>query len=127
MGQEESHDGTKFAIRFFMGDRMIRFILPMPTIDDAPEYDGRRRRLMKAQRMTKVNQMKRQRGRALMLVIKAKLESIESGIETLEQAFLANIVMADGATVFDRVQEPIALEYRTGKVAPAFLLEGPKG
>lgn len=63
-------------------------------------------------------QWRRQRGRALLLVIKAKLESIESGVETFEQAFLANVVLANGETVHDRIAGPISDEYRTGAVQP---------
>ena len=37
--------------------------------------------------------------RALLLTIKGKMESAERGIETFEEAFLANIVMPDGRTV----------------------------
>ncbi len=66
------------------------------------------------------------RGRALLLVIKAKLESVESGIETLEQAFLAHVVMANGQTVYERISEGIALEYLTGVPnTVAGLLGGP--
>jgi metal-dependent HD superfamily phosphatase/phosphodiesterase len=42
------------------------------------------------------DQFRRSRWRALYLVIKAKLESYESGIETFDEAFLAHVVMADG-------------------------------
>lgn len=62
----------------------------------------------------------RQRARALMLVIKAKLESIESQVETFEEAFLANIVMSDGVTVYERVRNDMALEYKQG--APSMFL-----
>ena len=58
---------------------------------------------------------KKQRARALLLVIKAKLESVVSGVETFEQAFLANIVMHDGKTVHERVSGDMALEYKTGQ------------
>lgn len=97
VGQFENLD--TFALQFTLGDRMIRFRLgtKLPNSRRNPE------------------QVRRQRGRALMLVIKAKLESVESGIETVEQAFLANVVMADGATVYERIAEPIALEYREGR------------
>ena len=43
-------------------------------------------------------QQVRQRWRALLLAIKSKLESVESGIETFEEAFLAHVVMPDGRT-----------------------------
>ena len=45
----------------------------------------------------------RQRWRALLLVLKAKLESVESNIETFENAFLAQIVMPGDQTVADLV------------------------
>lgn len=41
----------------------------------------------------------RQRWRAMLLVVKAKLEAVESGLGTLESEFLANIVMKDGRTI----------------------------
>lgn len=66
----------------------------------------------------------RQRARALMLVIKAKLESIESGVETFEEAFLANIVMADRRTVYERVKNDMAIEYQSGEPT-MFLIGGP--
>jgi hypothetical protein len=43
----------------------------------------------------------RQRWRAALLIIKAKLEAVESGISTLEQEFLANILLPDGRTMID--------------------------
>lgn len=113
-----------FTVQFTMSDRMIRFRVRLPTFDEMLEYDGRRSLLGRAKRQDMANQSARQRARALMLVVKAKLESVESEVETFEQAFLANVVMADGATLYERVSEPIALEYQTGK--PSMLqLSGP--
>lgn len=66
----------------------------------------------------------RQRWRALALVIKAKLEAVECGISTIEREFLANVVMPDGSTVGDVIEEQIANAYLTGKMPP--LLEAPK-
>lgn len=110
IGQFESP--ASFAMQFTLGDRMIRF--RVSTVDPNSRRNP--------------DQVKRQRGRALMLVIKAKLESVESGIETIEQAFLANVVMSDGMTVYERIAEPIALEYREGRpVATQGLLPPPGG
>ena len=41
--------------------------------------------------------------RCLLLVLKAKIESIESGIETFEEAFLSHIVLKDGVCVGEKV------------------------
>jgi hypothetical protein len=113
VGQME--DTRFFAVQFTLGERMIRFRVPFPTVDDMPDRDGYGRALPPSKRAEKLGQAKRQKGRALMLVIKAKLESVESGVETIEQAFLANVVMADGLTVYERIAEPIAIEYAAGR------------
>jgi hypothetical protein len=117
IGQMESRES--FTLQFTMADRMIRFRVHFPTAEQIAKMTGPRQDPQKVG-----DQWRRQRGRALLLVIKAKLESVESKVESFEQAFLANVVMADGSTLYERVQEPIALEYSTGK-PNMMLLEGP--
>jgi hypothetical protein len=63
---------------------------------------------------------KRQKWRALLLLVKAKLESVDAKIATFEEAFLADIVMPDGRTVWESTREPIKLAYQGGP-APALL------
>jgi hypothetical protein len=65
-------------------------------------------------------QRQRQRMRALLLVIKARLEAVASGVETFEDSFLANIVLPDGRLVGQEVKERIAIAYATGQM-PALL------
>jgi hypothetical protein len=67
----------------------------------------------------------RQRWRALNLVVKAKLESIESGLETFEQAFLANVVLPDGSTVGEFIAGDLEEAYSSG-LMPKRLLELPQ-
>lgn len=112
----------RFVLQFALGGRLIRFAVALPSIDDMPKLDGRRRLLTQADRKEKQMQAHRQRARALLLVIKAKLESVESKVETFEEAFLANVVMADDRTVYERVAAPIAAEYASG--APQLMLPG---
>ena len=45
--------------------------------------------------------------RALALVIKAKLEAVESGITTFDEEFLAHIVMPDGCTIGEAHMKPL--------------------
>lgn len=123
VGQMQSKDG--FAIQFTLDNRMVRFKVPFDKIEDMPTVDGRGSRLSADQRASKLAQSKRQRGRALYLVIKAKMESLESEIETFEQAFLAHVVMADGKTLYERIGTSIAHEYETG--APSNMLLEFKG
>lgn len=122
-GQFEQRDG--FAIQFAKESRLIRFRVKFPTLDDMPTHTAQKHVIPDDQRRKKLEQGRRQRGRALMLVIKAKLESVESEVETFEEAFLANVVMADGSTLYDRVKEPIAIEYKSGVAAP-LMLGGPE-
>lgn len=119
-------DTTFFAIQFTLGDRAIRFRVPFQSLDEMPTRDGRGAWLTDKRRQDKFEASRRQRGRALLLVIKAKLESVESGVETFEEAFLAHVVMSDGLTVYERIQQPIALEYASGRPdAVTGLLSGP--
>lgn len=55
---------------------------------------------------------------ALALVIKAKLEAIESDISTFDDEFLAHIVMPDGKTVGEITREKVALAYSSGTMQP---------
>ena len=60
----------------------------------------------------------RKRWRALLLIIRAKLEAVESGITTLESEFLANIVLPDGGTVGQWLAPQIDAAYATVRLPP---------
>jgi hypothetical protein len=107
--------GESYIIAFTLGERQMRFTVPLVTEYKGPSKAGNGREIDQARW---IDQRNRQKGRALTLVIKAKLESVESGVETFEQAFLANIVVQGGMTVYERIKEPIALEYKTGDAQP---------
>lgn len=117
IGQIEDRKG--FVLQFTLSDRMVRFRVTFPTRAEVEEMKGPRQDASRVEQ-----QWRRQRARALLLVIKAKIESVDSGVETFEEAFLPNVVLADGSTVYERVAEPIAVEYRTGSPSP-LLLGGP--
>lgn len=61
----------------------------------------------------------RQRWRAVLLVIKAKLEAVESGIGTLESEFLADIVLRDGRTIGQAMLPRLSDVVETGRLLPA--------
>lgn len=111
----QMEEPDSFVIGFKLADRLVKFTVRFPALETMPEFNGRRERLTTPQRQDRLEQKKRSLARALMLVIKAKLESVESGIETFEQAFLANVVMANGDTVYERIREPMQIEYDTTK------------
>jgi hypothetical protein len=91
----------KAIIVFEAHDRRLRFDLPMPGGES--ERDA---------------QARRQKWRALLLCIKAKLESVQSKIETFEEAFLAHVVMPDGKTVAEHAIPAIASVYQGGHMQP---------
>lgn len=119
IGQME--DAGRFVIGFKLADRAIKFVLPLETEYRGPTKAGNGRAIDPKK---VIEQRNRSKGRALLLVIKAKLEGVESGIETVEQAFLANVVTLGGATVYERVSGDLALEYNTGQVSPVAGLLG---
>jgi hypothetical protein len=110
------------VIGFRMRGRMIRFLLPMPDRDDEEfRYTAVRRYERSREEAAAVwEQACRQRWRALALVIRAKLEAVEAGIVTLEQEFLAQIVLPDNSTVGDWVGPQVAQAYEVGRM-PALL------
>jgi hypothetical protein len=86
------HEAGRAIVQFKLAERLVRFTVTIP-----PMTDGRRRRgRSPADRQA---QVERQRWRALWLILKAKLESLESGIETFEQSFLAHVVLDNDRTI----------------------------
>lgn len=117
---------TRAILVFEMAARRIVFHLPLPaTSEKRFTHDKRGYARTAATALAQWEQACRSRWRALFLCIKAKLESIESGIETFEDAFLAHIQMPDGQTVSEHVRPRIASAYQSGNMQP--LLPAPKG
>jgi hypothetical protein len=79
--------------------RQVRFELPLPSRDEKRFRLHSRGQRTPAQAEALWEQACRQRWRALSLVIKAKLEAIESGIATFEDEFLAYTMLPSGETV----------------------------
>ena len=106
-------------IMFEAKERRIVFELPLPDMNDKTFLrDGRGSVRTPEKRHEVWEQACRQKWRALALVIKAKLEAVESGITTFEDEFLAHIMMPDGLTVGKHVKPTIAAAYAGGKMVP---------
>ena len=108
---------TGFAFAMFEGNatiifecagRRVRFVLPLGK--DSSE--------------AKTARLHRERWRALFLTIKSRLVSIDTNIETFEDAFMSHIVMPDGSTVGERLKPQIADHYKGNKMGP-LMLTGP--
>lgn len=79
--------------------RQVRFHLPLPDRHDREFTHHSRGRRTAYQAEQLWEQACRQRWRALALVVKAKLEAVESGIATFEDEFLAYTMLPSGETV----------------------------
>jgi hypothetical protein len=86
-------------VAFESRERRLRFKVPVPDPD-------------------KQAQQHRQRYRALLLAIKAKLESVSAGIESFDEAFMAQIVLPGGQTMSEYATPQIANAYKDGKMPP---------
>jgi hypothetical protein len=110
-------EGDVAAIGFKLQDRYVRILLPMPERTDvARSATGKQRSDTSQQRA--YEQAVRQRWRALVLIIKAKLEAIASGITTLEREFMADVVMPNNETVGQWLQPQIEAAYQSGRMPP---------
>ena len=123
-GLLRKHKATAFAtmeeesratIAFHMQGRHIVFRLPLPD-PKAKQFTltARGQARSPTASLEAWEQACRSRWRALFLCIKAKLESVESNIETFEDAFLAHVMMPDGITVGEHTKPLIARSYETG-------------
>lgn len=117
------------AIVAFQKDGLsITFRLPLPDRNARPfvfatfgaRGEGRRSPEAAARAW---EQACRSRWRALLLCIKAKLEGIEAGIESFEQAFMAHVMMPDGETIGDKVLPEARAQIAGAPLRP--LLGGP--
>jgi hypothetical protein len=116
----------KAQIAFSMNDRMIRFDIHLPDPEGFRMTPGGRRRRDDAAVHKAWEQACRQRWRALTLVIKAKLEAVETGITTFEVEFLPHMIVP-GGKVFHEVALPqIAQAYETGRMPPLLPASTPK-
>jgi hypothetical protein len=106
-------------------DRQVRFVLPLPSRDERrfTHHSRGSRTADEAERQWE--QACRQAWRALALVVKAKLEAVESGIAVFEDEFLAYIVLPDGSTVSDLLgpQLDAAYDPDNGQMPPGLRLQ----
>jgi hypothetical protein len=98
-------DPGKAQVFFRIDGWSVRFRMPLPRRDEQ-RFTHRDRWHERAENAAQRlwEQACRSAWRALLLTIKAKLVSVESNVETFEEAFMAHLVAdASGATVGDRL------------------------
>ena len=115
-------EGRKAMVQFRVQGRHVKLImeLPDPAADEFHTYKQGSTTFGRAAGVPQKlwEQACRQKWRALALLVKAKLEAVESGIVTFEQEFLPHIVMPDGDTVYQHVKANVALAYEKGEMPP---------
>ena len=109
--------GDKIVVMFRMNNRYIRIEMSTPTKGDIG-------RVIRGGYSVeeKVAAENRRRWRALVLYVKAKLESVESNIISFEEAFMAHIILPNGKTVGQFMQPQIESAYKSGEM-PTLLSE----
>lgn len=122
-------DGPQAKIAFRMAGRHYRFALTLPPRDrrDFHEYKQGSTTFLRAKGMPEKlwEQECRSLWRALLLVVRAKLEAAAIGITSLEDEFMAAMVLSDGSTVAETMRPQIEEHYRLGG-PPRLMLEGPR-
>lgn len=108
------------VIGFSLDNRQIRFILPIPDKADKKFWytPGRRNKRTEEQAYAAWEQACRAKWRSLYLIIKAKLEAVESGISTIEREFFYDIVLPDGQTIGEYMAPQLESVYATGEMPP---------
>lgn len=121
------HEAHRAMIQFQAHNRIVKFEITLPAAAD-PKYKKRDRRgyipsPSLVARM--VEQDERTRWRALLLVIKAKLEAVESGIAAFEDEFLAHVLLPNQQTVAEYIGPAVAAAYESGRMPTGRLLGEP--
>lgn len=114
------HEEHRAVVQFHAHNRIVKFEIDLPDPTD-PKY--RRMKNSNLQRTASgiakvVDQEERTIWRALLLVIKAKLEAVESHITTFETEFLAHVILPNQQTVAEFIGPAVAQMYETGRMPP---------
>ncbi len=115
-------EGNKALVAFKMRGKFIRFVLEMPDREDQQFKLTETKRWARSEEAAYKawEQACRQKWRALALVVKAKLEAVESGITSFEEEFLAAIMLPNNQTVGQYVLPQVTIAYESGKM-PALI------
>jgi hypothetical protein len=101
-------------IQFDCQQRRIRFVLPFPNRDDSQfqKTPGKGLKRTSTAALAEWEKACRQRWRALLLAIKAKLEAVDCGIAEFESEFLAYVVdPSTNRTIGERVVPEVQAVY----------------
>jgi hypothetical protein len=106
-------------IGFRMRGRKIQMRVAMPKLEEFRYTPARRTYRSDREALAAWDQGCKQRWRALALIIKAKLEAVESGITTFEDEFLVHTLLPDGRTAGEWLGPQIEEAYESGRMPMA--------
>lgn len=112
LAMERSKEAT---IGFEIKHLAVRIAVSIPELSEFALSETGRDRSESSARAAH-DQAIRQRWRALLLAIKAKLEAVETGISTLETEFMPFIVCPDGLTIGQHMLPKLEAAARDGKM-----------
>lgn len=112
-------DSGRHRVVFRIADRMIRLEISGPERTEFVKTPTGRSRT--AQQITEqVAAETRRRWRSLLLVTRARFVAVEDGVQTLQDAFMADVVLPDGQTVSEWLHPQLDTAYATAEM-PALL------
>jgi len=109
--------GDRAAVAFELQGRRYRMELRYPPISEF-EYTSRNVRRSSTSQKTAYDGELRRLWRGLVMIIKAKLEAVESGVTTLEDELMMHTVMPDNSTVSEWLSPQINEIYQSGRMPP---------
>lgn len=111
---------TSAAIAFEVNGRAVRMTIELPVPGDFIHTPKNKTR-PPGERDEACRKATRQRWRALLLVIKAKLEAVEGGIATFDSEWMPYLLLPNGKTVGEELLPRIEAARAEGKMPPLLL------
>lgn len=119
------------AIAFTIKGARFRLELPLPSFAETKPAAGDEPRgwlswtdaARHTWRSNRFHQMRRERWRAVLLLLKSKLEIVRIGLSSVEREFMADMVLPGGATAYEALSEAL----RTGLISGEKKLLGSGG
>lgn len=117
--------GQQGMIAFELRGRRCRFVVRPPMPDELPalRQAARERRAKASDDQKLLDEEIRRRWRELVLLVKAKLVAVESGVVSMDEEFLPYFVLPGNVTVAERLLPDLDNAASTGRLPS--LLPGP--
>lgn len=109
-------DNGEHRVMFRIADRMIRLSIAEPSRADFRLTPSGKQRRSEAAITEQVAAETRRRWRSLLLVTKARFVAVADGVQTLEDAFMADVVLPDGRTVGEWLHPQLDTAYATAEM-----------